>query len=811
MGKTNKRNIGYKTLIYITCAIGMLTNTYGQVPKFSANKVKKVEKKPYAYEFPTNPVASLSQVLEKPWVVYSDRNENTVFADSKLSSATGKVKFLDSFYVASVSGDAFELIKYSAGIVKYPNLIASPDKIEYVGWIDRYHLILNDNSFIEAASKRPLKYVAMLNGNKVFDNLRKYSDGLKIRVYSDAELTTQVDTAGLYFDQIVYVFRQYKDRVLIGRSNSFSPKNASKAVIGWVHASFIQSWGSRLCVEPADNSPKIIAQTALYANKEQANNFRQNAALSYPMQRLGCDINEHLWNKTPVFNIEYFNDNSGKYKIFKSGVVLNPFDRTDSYIYNVNGTKLQHSKLCELINKSENVNIVFAINMDNDTKEYLYVLINTIQELGNFFASKSDEYNFKFGTVNCSAFYSEAPELKEKFSDIMPKLVNMAKGSVENKKTAATLGIVNGLTNANKHFKGLEKETNIVVMISSQADAGFGEVAYKAASEKITDELAKNNARMIFYQPYNGNGNNYSAFVQEAKSLIKRSTEKVTVYKREKQVGSNLESSNVNSFKGVSMGSNNVYCLDYPQNSTFQSFIVFPTVGNKTEGKYLNDAIDSLLVQVDYDNRYMIKSISNVFNSPTIFNNNINKLFERYYSSFEAPNKDAYSAFKNTNYNYFASGFTIVPKDPNNSVKYFKQSLLLSKDEYNEMYDMFKSLRFDVLAGQYDDASKQNCYRAVIKVIETYSAKKQTTISKDISLARFFHEVCGYTPDHVALHAYNINKLTSPIASSDGELKAILEHLNRKLQKFYSLKDNSRYIYLSGSVPYYWVSEDYLP
>ncbi len=798
-------------IICSVCILFVVFNAHSQLPKFSSAKIKKVEKEPYIYAYPTNPLLDNKSTLDQPWVVYSDRNENVVFADAKFSKAIGKVKFLDSFYVANVVGDAFELIKYNPGNLKFPNSIIEPDKVETVGWIDRSHLVLADNSLVDAATKRPLKYVTMLTSGKIFDNVRKFTDRSKVQIYSDPELTAKIDTGAQDFDQIVYVYRQYKDRVLIGKKSSFSPSDASKQIIGWTHAGLVQSWGARLCIEPADNSPKIISQTALYSNIEQAKTFRLNGAISYPMVRLGCDVQEHLWSKTPVFNIEYFNDNNGKYKIIKSGVVLNPFDRTDSYIYNINGAKLNYSKLCELIDKSKNINIVFAINMDNDTKEYLYALTNTIQELSNFFSSKNDEYNFKYGTVNCSAFFSETPELKDKYSDILPKLINMAKGSVENKKTAAALGIVNGLTNANKLFKGLEKETNIVVVISSQADAGFGDATYKGASEKITDELAKSNARMIFYQPYNGNGNNYSAFVQEAKSLIKRSTEKISVYKREKMVGSNLENANANSFKGLITGANNVYCLDYPQNSVSQGFIVFPTVGNKTEGKYLNDAIDSLIVQVDTDNKNLIKSISSVFNSPTVFNSNVNKLFERYYSSLEMVNKDAYSSLKSINYNYFATGYTIVPKDPNNATKYYKQSLLLSRDEYNELYDMFKSLKFDILATQYDDAGKMNCFRSINKVIDTYSAKKQNTISKDISLARFFHEVCGYTPDNNAMNAFNINKLTSPMANNDGEFKSILDNMNKKLQKYYSLRDNDKYIYISNGIPYYWVSEDYLP
>ncbi|HTF81164.1 MAG TPA: type VI secretion system protein TssR domain-containing protein, partial [Cytophagales bacterium] len=371
MAKTQYNTL--KSIAFIFLCFCMVVNAYAQAPKLSAGKVRKVEKKPYAYDSPTNPLSSNLLPLEKPWIVYSDRNDNLLYSDSKLSNAISKVQFLDSFYVSNISGDAFEVIKYDPTNVKYPNTIISPDKVQPLGWIDRNRLVLSDNSFLDASTKRSVKYVTMLKGAKLFEQVKKYADGNRIKVYSDPELTSAIEGSEVLFDQIVFVYRQYKDRVLLGKTNSFSPKDANKRVIGWVHSSFVQSWGARLSIEPDNDTPKLIAQTVLYATKDQAHKFKINEGQGFPMLRKGCDVNEHLWGKSPVFDIEYHSDIYGKYKVIKSGIVLNPFDRSQSYIYNVNGTKLPYNRLCDMIEKSKNVNIVFAVNMDNDTKEYLYV------------------------------------------------------------------------------------------------------------------------------------------------------------------------------------------------------------------------------------------------------------------------------------------------------------------------------------------------------------------------------------------------------------------------------------------------------
>src|SRR4051812_5478792 len=65
------------------------------------NGISKVAKIPLVYEYPTSPAMRNSgKVMEKPWIVYSDRSNNNTFTDSKLSTTFQKANFLDSFYVA---------------------------------------------------------------------------------------------------------------------------------------------------------------------------------------------------------------------------------------------------------------------------------------------------------------------------------------------------------------------------------------------------------------------------------------------------------------------------------------------------------------------------------------------------------------------------------------------------------------------------------------------------------------------------------------------------------------------------------------
>jgi hypothetical protein len=796
-----------KRIIFTVLSVFSFVYAVGQ-PGNAADKVKKVEKKPYKFEYPSNPLLSDNTELEEPWVVYSDRNDNQIYSDNSLSKVVSKVQFLDSFFVASIDGEAFELIKYNKYVLKNINKIGDPAKLDYVGWIDRSRLIVNDNSLMQSSTRLPYKFVTMLNGNKVFDNFKKYADGTKLKIYSDPNLAVEYTKASVGFNEIVYVYRQQMDKVLIGKKPEFTPGNAKSVVIGWVPVGLVQSWGTRLCIEPVKTNEKDVYNTVVFPSQEQALNSKLHASIAIPLERTGCEPEEQMWAKSPVFNISLHKGTDGvTRKLLQSGVVLNPFNKKEAYIYNVNGAKINYTKLCELIESSHKTNIVFALNMSNDTKEYMAVLIQTLQDLDTYFGSGFEDQEVKFGFLNCAENVA-SPVLHSSYNEVMHPMINLVKESVALKKTASPAGILNGLTAANNFFKTREKENNIVIMISSQADEGSADAAYKTRSVKVSEDLAKQNARVIFFQPYSGNGNNYAPLVTQAKYVLEKSSEKAVVCKRENHVGDKNEVTYTNTFNSLETGSTNIYCLDFPENSISQGFLVFPTVGNKTEGKFLSKAIDSLLAQIDADNKHTIGSMTSVFNSPGIFNAKPDAHFERYYRFYEMVPKDLEVQTKNINFNYFASGFTISPA---NATRYYKHSLLLSKDEYNELWQLFKSLKFDLVSQTPTEANKTNCYNALMKALNTYSVKTGNLQNRNVSLANFFWETCGYYTNNPVLYKFNMQHLITGMTISRDEFSALFLELNKVTARFYSLANNKKYIFWSNGMQYYWVNEEFLP
>ena len=462
---------------------------------------------------------------------------------------------------------------------------------------------------------------------------------------------------------------------------------------------------------------------------------------------------------------------------------------------------------------SKNINIVFAINQASDTKEYMLALNKALQELSGFFELKSKELSLKFGVVDCTS-PNNGNTFKIEFSANYPEMTTdvskMLRRSIEDKNpTPGNSSILNGLINASKLLKGREGQSNIIIMVSSLADNASLETANKALKETALNELAKLNGRMLFMQPYCGTNPNYANFVQQAKMLIKASSEKEAILRKERMVGIEKDNSNLNNFRPILNGPNNIYCLDYPQNANNQGVLIFPTIGNKIEEKTFRAGLDTLLCQIVKDNENVINSLSLVFDSPNSFNVKVNPNFQKYYSRFKPVPADLPATLKNVCYQYFAPGYVFYREST--GIRPVKQSLFLSEEEYEEIVNMFKELRLDEIGANYEMKTRTASYQAILKVIRRYSDERQVHIQEYTSFADFLEEIVGYRPENNLLKKYKIADLIATNTQIREDMKLLVTHLKNRFSQFYEVSQMPGQGFYSNGMKYYHVPEKYLP
>ncbi|WMJ71891.1 type VI secretion system protein TssR [Cytophagaceae bacterium ABcell3] len=784
----------------------LLTAFYvtGQSPTVAPRKIKSVEKKPQSYEYPTEkPASKNNKEIEKPWVVYSARSNNITYTDKSLSSPLAKVQFLDSFYVAKETDVALELIKYNPSNLTSINKINSEDNVEYIGWVSRANLLLNDKSFLDASSLRPTKYVTVLNGSEIFSSLKSYSNGDKIKLYSDPELVRELPKKTCLFNEIVYVYKNHEGRSLIGKQASFQTGSAGAVMLGWIPSDFIASWGIGLCVEPHSVEEDTIHQF-LFPSTKHAYNFSTQQSSAVPLQKGACGYNPP-WPGLPVFGTSRMTIQNRPYNVLHTGTVLNAFENSNAYIFNIKGNKIHYSDLCNMINNRAKTNIVFALNSGEDTRAYLPIFLNTLQELDTYLKSNMDGENFRYGFYDCSKPGNNQKQFHTSFSKILPELTSVSKNSVEFKRQASASGIMDGLNGIADYFTGHEEETNIVVMISTKGDDGYIENSYK--TRKLAETLASKNVRLMFYQPYSSSEDKYEAFISQSKSLLVKTAEKADPAKEELMVGNIRQRNYPNSFRSIETGASNLYCLDYPENSNHQGFLVFPTVGNKTDADYLLRAFDNLISQIKSENNQVIESVSKVFNSPGVFNSKPNAIFTSYFGGNNSLPANMENKFRNINHNFFAKGVAIYPSD---TIKYFKQSLLLSEEEYLDMLITFKSMRLDLLSNNLSAANQKTCYNSMVKTMKKTLPGNKDDFYNNLKLSTFIYKAFGYSSTNTSLKSLKPSHLASASIPKH-QFKKVFEELNARLDKFYAIHNNEQFIHRSNGVTYYKITEDYLP
>lgn len=770
-------------------------NSYSQ----RKSGIKSVKKLPVSYEYPVDSITPVNgTALEKPWIVYSDRSNNVTYTDSKIRTTFKTTSFLESFYVVDETTELVEIIKYAPDMLESTTKIKAPSKVQYYGWIQKTKLLLSQKSFVENVDKRPLKWVTMLNGKKFIDKIKNHTEGERIKLYDAPELQTNT-TATLYFNELVYVYKTYGDKVLIGKQTHFTPETSMDIMLGWVPANFVQSWGQRLCLEPLNEQSAKSNSPLIYTFKESALSGG-GSAMSFSIDLPPCE-KAYNWKKYPVFKIEEASKNKLRYKVFHTGAVTSTFDKSESFIYNVNGTKINHSKLCDASKTGKIVNVVVAINAGNDTREYLYALTNAIQELSGFFSSDKNDWQYRFAAVDCAAG-STRTEFTNQYSSIVPALIGIAQKSVEGKSNFVNNGIGNGLTNAAALFKGHEEEINIVLMISSKADSDA-----RLLRESLYTDLATKNARLVFVQPYCGTATAYTDFVEQGGFVLENTANKITTFKRNK-LATNLYSAERVKYKTLAQNENNISYLDFPSNAGTQGFIVFPTMNNKIDGKSVSTSLDTLLSQIAEDNRLMTTSLQQVFNSSSSFNNSINKTFQNYYRTQDSLPGDLGYALSNVDYNYFIRGYTACPE----TIKPFKLSLLLSTEEYEDIYNMFKGLKLEQLNDQYDLKGRTLVYQEFSRLLTNYNNEHYISIPiYNLTFSDYFYKLFGFYSDNELLNKYKVYDLNSPNIINKEDLKKMIDHMNKRITGFYKLRGDKRNMFTSNGNPYYWISEDYLP
>lgn len=599
-----------------------------------------------------------------PWIVFSDRMGNVSYRNPMGKVEMKELQFMDAFFVIGRKGDWLEVVKYNPELIKGRHF-KDRDKVEYYGWINKSDLLLTRNSVTDLATGLKNKFITILSDTLLMGDPKAYFKNDSVFVFEDLDFTKRHTQIPLY--GIVYPLKKSVDgeKTLIARKPYLSPDSLATEICGWVDNSLLTSIGQQLHLD-LDSFPKDKLE---FQDKQKKKRLSGVASFLEPYKEMEKISKSLSYN--PV-KLSLSSDSSVSFKI---GAFAPVISKKKNYVLNVNGSPIYHNSMRQIEENLHNINILFVIDGGESVMEYFPGTINVIQSLQSLFADKS-EFSYKFGSVLA---FNEKGNLSEpvlELTDDYVALLNFLSLKNENKDKLSPFGNArdwSALRKAVDLLKEHKDETNLIVLVGNiGANSEWADYI-------LADRIAEYNCRILGFQLYNDNSNGYNNFVSQVTNMIETYAPIISNKKKEFVVYANQLRAK-NEFKEVDK---NRYCLDFPKRSMTQGWVVFPQKKERLQLDILTSSIDTLLQQVQSDNRLLINSLYKAFDETGNFRSELDPTLISY---FGIHNMDIKPLLKVSGKKplkcYIPSQRVVLPVDDKLKMNY---KLLLSEVEYKNL------------------------------------------------------------------------------------------------------------------------------
>jgi hypothetical protein len=622
--------------------------------------------------------APRSDLNKEPWIVYSDRTENRTY-----NNAGGKVKakdvdYLDPFLVIGTKnkGDYLRLIKYTPDILKNGKL--EYKKAEYYGWIHKSKLLLNQQSVTDIATGRKNKMLAIFADTLFINDPEKFFAKDSLKLYKDSELKSQTGTLSPY--SIVYQLKRSEDgtMILIAKKPYIKPDAVKGEVLGWVDNSLVKDIGTGLHVN-LQTIPNEAKQFLIKKNEE--------ISLTEDMTDVSRMLSEQY--KTIRFNPVSSYSVKDSLAAFKTRMAMPVFDYSNNFIFNVNGEQISHKKFRDIAKGLKKVNISFVFEGSEQTIAQFPQIVNALQNLQPLFEGSGDNYTYQFNSVMT---FDETGKLLRPvatgFTSDYTQIVNHLSDKANIKDKLREIKVPRSswpaLRKSVESFDKYKDATNLIVLIGDKRLTSSG------IDSTFVNKILKNNCRIIGFQVYAGQGDDYNNFVLDIADMINSYAEGMIKAKRDVLV-SPEQIKRKNNY--VQAGDQkNGYRLDYPEKSITQGAIFFPQKSETLPMEILSNNIDTIIRQIKQDNDNIIRYMSNAFRSAGNNRTKFDNLFVRNYGidTMRVPQKDLIKTFINETPGWYIPSKIVLLNDSiNKSLDY---RLMLSGLEMKDLKEFVASL-----------------------------------------------------------------------------------------------------------------------
>lgn len=801
----------------------------GPVNRFT--RVKRIPRE-YAMNYCGTDIKASRSIWsgKAPWVVFSDQLDNFSYRKPTGKNVYKELKFMEPYLVIKEKGDWLKVVKYCPDIIKDGKLV-NRKQAQYYGWINKSDLLLTQSSITDLATGLKNKMVTVLADSTVIAVPDKYFKNDSIRVFQDTDFMQDYKKVAMH--TIVYPLKESDngDKTLIAIKSYISPDSVATETLGWIDNALIRNIGQQLHVDintlPSDRilfKDRYEMDTVTYGKES----LQESEVLEH---------NEKALLYSPIVSFKH----SNSFSSFRTGAFFPLTDYRNSYILNVDGNPITYKQFKGIEKQLKQINILFVMEDDNEVARQYPGIINVIQGLQSRFSHPQSEFTYKFGAVlptkghvgnhvETIALTSDYMELLNALSDRVDTANKLSRNST-NHNWKSLRKAINMLENH-------KKETNVIILIG---ETGSGS---EWAETALVNKLADYNCRLLGFQLHSGRPDKYTNFVLQVENMIDSYAKQIAVSKREKIVYAD-QLRTMNEYNEVKR---NIYCLDFPNRSMTQGWVVFPSKDESMPFEGLTSSVDSLIKQVENDNRLVASSLRKAFTETGNFRNRIDSTFIQFHRMNKPSTELITHSLKSVSPLYFIPAQTVqIPDSLSSSVDY---KLLLSDAEFKKLKNFISQLAGFYVDYKYDknqqkghknqicgcpddvwllknvtttermDSIFNNEYastRSVRRKLRKLYYKNINTGKvhrlkrremKQLSLADAHHLIITCPTDNQFLKSYKIAELKRRKELSDETLDMLIDYFKEKKKKLEQAAGNT---FKSNGQTYYWISRDMLP
>lgn len=722
--------------------------------------------------------------VKKYWEVYSDRNNNKLYASPDGKIECGELKFNEKVRIAEIKGK-YALV-YSDPIGTYPEIT---QHAESKGWIKMDNLLLWSSC---PADDKGIYYKALICYNMTSNKDRKELAGYENPSKSGKSFMLNTDL------KFYFIMKRVGDMVLLSSEYTLEGES-SKVLYAWVPEGAYVPWNQRSCLEPTwekDDvsyfaSKKIVAEVCPEKDlKDALTTFdfkvREGGESDRYYYRMRPDDLRYpiLDGSTDVlYEVSSFGSLGGKVTVTTGGA------------QNTAPSKLAVTQA--RLDKLSKLNLVIVIDGTASMEKYFPAVKEAINKGSEFFASQ--HYDMRVG-VAIYRDYSDGEGLFEVYplskcdDDGLAKFIySGGKYGIRSSKAdrTHTEAVYYGIKEGLKLFKNSE-ESNIMLVVG---DCGNDPEDNKITKESLIKDLVNKNVNFMGFQVRNNNLADWALFNNQMVQVMRQTLQKRydNVLQGAVKVRPKLTA------EGYEM-------QNELENEPFVGAHKYSVNGSELSAEHLTKLmIESIRycaravqnqkdVLVGFDPRRSMGGSNDVVDATSRFNEAlVKKMLGKDYDLIQT--------------NTLLSFRGWVKKNDDSGKKLFKPVLFISDKEFQNLLERLAPVNAAAKSNQrepYINAMKA-LIRSLVPDITDQELDRQG-VDQTMKL------VAGLNEKSDALKDYTILQIGSRQDVPDNVYLSLVKGFTRKYSTLERIKkDNYKYTRTFNGITYYWIPIEQLP